>query len=187
MHIREASDADHCVIESVIAAAFAEPADGPVVRTVRGLDRSEATRARLVADDEGVLGYVQLSRGWIDTRASLVEALVLSPLAVLPNSQGRGIGTALVAAAVQQSEQLGYPAVVLEGDWNYYGARGFGTADEVGLRRPSDRIPRRGFQVVLLSSYRPDMVGRFVYPEAFWSNDCVGLRDPELSTLEASQ
>lgn len=29
------------------------------------------------------------------------------------------------------------------------------------------------------------MTGRFVYPEAFWAADTVGLRDPFLAEVEA--
>jgi putative acetyltransferase len=39
--------------------------------------------------------------------------------------------------------------------------------------------------VALLSSYQPWMVGRLIYPEAFWTTDTVGLRDPELERVEA--
>ncbi|MDP9116948.1 MAG: GNAT family N-acetyltransferase [Actinomycetota bacterium] len=186
MEIREAEGADRAAIEAVVAAAFDEPVDGRVVAMVRALDDSRATRVRLVADDEGVLGYVHLSRGWIDTRAALAEVLTLTPIAVEPDRQRKGIGTALLAAAIQQADDLGFPAVVLEGDWTYYGARGFQPAEDRGLLRPSDRIPRPAFQVALLSSYQPEIVGRLVYPEAMWITDCVGLRDPRLATVEAS-
>jgi putative acetyltransferase len=54
--------------------------------------------AGLVAEDDGtVVGHVQLSRSWVDTRERLVDVLVLSPLPVHPDAQGRGLGTALVA------------------------------------------------------------------------------------------
>jgi putative acetyltransferase len=29
------------------------------------------------------------------------------------------------------------------------------------------------------------MVGRLIYPEAFWTTDTAGLRDPELERVEA--
>ena len=79
----------------------------------------------------------------------------------------------------------GAPAVFLEGSPNYYGRRGFSSASALGFDRPSTRIPDPGFQVALLSSYQPWMVGRLIYPEAFWTTDTVGLRDPELERVEA--
>jgi putative acetyltransferase len=38
--------------------------------------------------------------------------------------------------------------------------------------------------VVLLDRYEPWMTGALVYCDAFWTHDCVGLRDPLLAELE---
>jgi putative acetyltransferase len=186
MEIRAVEPADRTATEAVVAAAFGEPPDGRVVQMMRALEAGGAARASLVAvaDDE-VVGHVGLSRGWVDARRDLVEVLVLSPLSVRPDRQGRGIGTALVAAALETADGQGAPAVFLEGSPDYYGRRGFGSASARGFERPSVRIPEPGFQVALRSSYQPWMVGRLVYPEAFWTTDTVGLRDPELERVEA--
>lgn len=152
----------------------------------RALRAGGAARASLVAVADGeLIGHVGLSRGWVDARRELVEVLVLSPLSVRPDRQGHGVGTALVAAALATAEGSGAPAVFLEGSPDYYGRRGFGSGSALGFDRPSARIPDPGFQVALLSSYRPWMVGRLIYPEAFWTTDTVGLRDPDLELVEA--
>ena len=187
MSIRAATPADAAAIESVVAAAFEEPVDGRVVQMMRALDRYEATRLSLVAtEDEEVVGHVRLSRAWLDTRAALVEVLTLTPLAVAPQRHGEGIGTALIAAGLAGAEEAGFPAVFLEGDWNYYGPRGFQAAIPLGFQPPSERIPGRGFQVALLGGYQPGAPCRAVYPEALWVAGCVGLRDPELAEIEAA-
>ncbi|MFI5912965.1 GNAT family N-acetyltransferase [Dactylosporangium sp. NPDC051541] len=186
MEIRAVRPADVPAAEEVIAAAFGEPPDGRVVRMVRALQTGGAARASLVAVVDGdLVGHVGLSRAWVDARRELVEVLVLSPLSVRPDRQGRGVGTALVAAALEAAEGTGAPAVFLEGSPDYYGRRGFGFASALGFERPSTRVPDPGFQVALLSPYQPWMVGRLVYPEAFWTTDTVGLRDPELERVEA--
>ncbi|MFN2517855.1 MAG: GNAT family N-acetyltransferase, partial [Jatrophihabitantaceae bacterium] len=181
MNLRAATSEDQSGVEEVVAAAFDEPVDGGVVRMMRLLTSSGAERASIiaVAEDE-VVGHVQLSRGWIDAREALVEALVLSPLSVTPTRQNRGIGTALVEAALAEAERQGSPAVFLEGSPTYYGRRGFQAATPKGLSRPSPRIPDRGWQVALLPAHETWMTGQVVYPDAFWVTDKVGLRDPEL-------
>jgi putative acetyltransferase len=121
----------------------------------------------------------------VDARRELVEVMVLSPLSVRPDLQRHGVGTALVAAALQAAGDRGAPAVFLEGSPYYYGRRGFSSASALGFERPSTRIPDPGFQVALLPSYQPWIVGRLIYPEAFWTTDTVGLRDPELERVEA--
>ncbi|MGH9298581.1 MAG: GNAT family N-acetyltransferase [Acidimicrobiales bacterium] len=184
MDVRFAKSGDREAIESVVASAFGGSHGRDVVEMVRGLDRSGVTRASLVAAEGEVVGHVQLSRGWIDTREELVEIVVLSPLSVAPSQQRQGIGTQLVNAALTEAALLGFPAVFLEGNWNYYGSRGFTNASERGFIRPSVRIPLRAFQVALLPGYENWMVGQLVYPEAFWVADAVGVRDPRLRAVE---
>ena len=184
MEIRAAVPADQPAVDEVVSAAFQEPVDGRVVQMTRALQ--PAARASLVAvvDDE-VVAHVGLSRGWVDARRAAVEVLVLSPLSVRPDRQGQGLGTALVAAALETAAGQGAAAVFLEGSPVYYGRRGFRAASPLGFERPSARIPDPGFQVALLASYEPWMAGRVIYPEGFWATDTVGLRDPELEEVEA--
>jgi putative acetyltransferase len=186
MEIREVMPADELAAEAVVAAAFGEPSDGRVVRMMRALRAGGAARGSLVAVvDEELVGHVGLSRGWVDARRELVAVVVLSPLSVRPDRQRHGVGTALVAAALETAGHRGAPAVFLEGSPDYYGRRGFSSASALGFDRPSTRIPDPAFQVALLSSYQPWMVGRLIYPEAFWTTDTVGLRDPQLERVEA--
>jgi putative acetyltransferase len=174
-----------------------QPADRHAVRRVNGIafggdrvpDMVETlvaagdVVASLVAEVSGeVVGHVQLSRCWVDARERLVEVVSLSPLATEPTHQRQGIGSALVAAALETARELGEPAVFLEGDPGFYGSRGFVAAEPLGFDRPSQRIPEPAFQVALLDEGIPR--GRFVYCQTFWTQDCVGLRDPRLAKVE---
>jgi putative acetyltransferase len=183
--VRPATGPDQAPIRRVVAAAFGAEQGPGVVRLLDALDRAGHTRADLVANEDGeVVGHVRLSRSWVDARRALVEVLVLSPLSVVPHRQGSGVGTALVAAALEQAVRLGAPAVFLEGAPSYYGARGFTRGSRLGFGRPSVRIPDRAFQVALLPAHEEWMSGALVYCDPFWAEDCVGLRDPLLSELE---
>lgn len=184
--IRDAVRADWAVIAALLNSAFGGVHGRDVVALVSALDSSGATRASLVTTrGDIVVGHVQLSRGWIDARRELVDVLVLSPLSVLPEHQHCGIGTRLITAALAEAERQHAPAVFLEGDWRYYGARGFTTGAASGFARPSDRVPERAFQVRLLPAREDWMSGRLIYPEAFWTTGTVGLRDPRLAEIEA--
>jgi putative acetyltransferase len=177
--VRAETPGDRAAVRRVVEVAFAD--GGRVADLVVALQESGHSRASLVAVDDGeVVGHVGLSRSWVDTEPRLVEVLVLSPLSVVPEHQGRGIGSRLVGSALEEGERLGAPAVFLEGDPGYYGSRGFGPAGGHGFGRPSERIPRVAFQVALLSSYEPWMSGRLVYCDPFWALDCVGLRGETL-------
>jgi putative acetyltransferase len=127
-----------------------------------------------VADE--VVGHVLLSASRLDAPPRLADVLVLSPIGVEPGHQGQGIGTRLIAHALEAADARGIPLVFLEGPPDYYGRRGFEPASTVGFRAPSLRIPDPAFQVARLSSYEPWMTGTLVYAETFWALDYVGLR-----------
>ena len=144
MEIRPAAPDERSQVETVVASAFEEEPGGRVSHLLRALDATGATRASLLAVDGGrVVGHVQLNRSWVDARPALVEVLVLSPLSVVPDRQGEGIGTALIRAALNDARRRGAPAVFLEGSWDYYARRGFEAATALGFQRPSLRVPIR--------------------------------------------
>jgi len=68
------------------------------------------------------------------------------------------------------------PMVLLEGDPRYYSRLGFLPGADLGLRRPSLRVPEVAFQVLPLPAHEPWMTGTLVYPDVFWRHDAVGLR-----------
>jgi putative acetyltransferase len=103
---------------------------------------------------------------------------VLSPLGVVPERHGRGIGTALVRRGLELLARRAVPLVFLEGDPAYYSRFGFAPGGEQGFRRPSLRIPQAAFQAMRLPQYEPWMTGTLVYAEPFWRHDVVGLRGP---------
>jgi putative acetyltransferase len=167
----------------VIATAFGDR--GPLVAEIwSGLGHHK--RAGLVVEQGGhVLGHVGLSRAWVDARRELVEVWVLSPLSVLPERQGQGMGTALVAAAVEVARHSGVPVLFLEGSPSYYGARGFERADRRGfLPAALERTPRAAFQCVCFEGLQAHMTGQLIYPDIWWTHDSAGLRDPELAEIE---
>jgi putative acetyltransferase len=176
--------ADAEAVAAVLAASFDDESDA-ILEVVHRLRTAGDLVLELVAEHGGaVVGYVALSRAWLDARERLVDVLVLSPIGVRPDSQGMGIGTALLAAAVEAARSTGVPLVFLEGAPGFYSARGWERASAHGLDRPSVRIPDAACQVVLFESHEPWMTGRLVYPDVWWRLDLVGLRDPVLGQVE---
>jgi putative acetyltransferase len=173
--IRDQQHDEDAAVGRLLTAAFGD--DGRVARLSAALRSRPDYGAALVAEHEGELvGCVQLSTSWVDAERELVEVCVLSPLGVLPGHQRRGIGGALVKAAIDAAERRGVPLVFLEGDPRYYARLGWERASGYGFTPPSTRIPDLGFQVVRLSGWQPWMTGALVYNDTFWSHDCVGLR-----------
>ncbi len=185
--VRPERAADRDSVRRVITAAFGQEdtAHGDDVAHIwESLGRHR--RVGLVIEQhEAVVGHVGLSQAWVDARGKLVEAWMLSPLSVLPEQQRAGLGTALVAAAIEAARASGVPALFLEGDPHFYGVRGFERADRHGfLPAALVRTPRAAFQVVVFETYEPSMTGQLIYPDVWWEHGAVGLRDPRLAELE---
>jgi putative acetyltransferase len=188
VELRAATPEDAGAVDRVVRAAFgaSDAAEGDKVTALwADIRTGEHLLAEVVAvRDDRVVGHVGVSRCWIDARRALVDAAMLSPLSTAADVQGQGIGTALVAAAVEASAALGGPALFLEGSPAFYGARGFARASARGFEAPSRRTPDAAFRVVLHEGFEDWMTGRVVYPEVWWRHDAAGLRDPELAVLE---
>lgn len=176
MGVRMEQAGDHDAVGSVHRAAFGGHGE-TVARLVQALRRTDPAALSLVSDEaDQVVGHVMVSRALLDAPRQLVAVQTLSPLGVAPQWQGRGIGSALVRAALRRLDERGVPLVFLEGDPRFYSRLGFGASAELDIAKPSLRIPDEGFQVVRLTAYQPWMTGTFVYPDAFWEHDCVGVR-----------
>jgi putative acetyltransferase len=96
--IREEQESDGTAVRAVHLEAFGD--HGRVVAGLVGDLRAAMTGAEgisLVADDEGeVVGHVMFTASLLDAPRQLVPVQVLSPVGVLPASQKRGIGSALI-------------------------------------------------------------------------------------------
>ena len=167
---------DAAAVRALHRVAFGD--HGEVVAGLVDDLRADDRAVGLIAeDDAAVVGHVLHVPGLLDAPRRLVPVYTLSPLAVLPGSQRRGTGTALVRAGLREMAARDVPVVFLEGDPAFYRRLGFVAGADRGFRRPSLRIPEPAFQVALLPAYEPWMTGTLVYPEVFWEHDAVGLRD----------
>ena len=187
--IRHAVAADADAIARVHERAFGD--EGPLIADLVGLlQRHPCGRDGLsfVAEADGrVVGHVLVTRSRLDCLPATIDVGVLSPLAVDPDLQGRGIGADLAARAREETEAIGLPLLFVEGDPAYYSRNGFQPARPLGFRKPSIRIPDAAFQVIRLPAYEVWMSGTLVYAEPFWDLDCVGLRDPGFLTWLAGE
>ncbi len=180
--IRAETPADQGEVRTVHDLAFGDGERVPrLVDALRAANAALPPLAFVATLGDRIAGHVMLSACRLDALPRLVDVYSLSPLGVLPQYQGHGIGTALVEHALAAADQQGVPLVFLEGSPQYYGKRGFRAAEDLGFRPPTLRYPPGTFQVARLSAYRDWMTGTFVYSETFWALDCVGLRGPRLT------
>jgi putative acetyltransferase len=168
--IRRETERDVDPIRAVTAAAFAPSRPpGQLPAEARLIDELRAGPAWLpalslvaVAPAGEVVGHVLGTRGHVDRD----PVLALGPLAVRPDHQRHGVGSALVHAVLGAADALGEPLAALLGDPAYYRRFGFELSSVYQITPPvPDWQPH--FQVRVLSAFQPRLRGTFTYPEPF--------------------
>ena len=116
-------------------------------------------------DGRLVVGHVAFSRATLDSGHAL---LALAPMAVVPERQGRGAGSALVREGLRRAALTSFPLVVVVGHPAYYPRFGFEPGDALGVHAPFP-VPPEAWMVHRLPADRPDARGTVAYAEAFAS------------------
>lgn len=94
-------------------------------------------RLSLVAEEEGrLVGHVMFSEAVIRTGGGEVGALALGPVGVIPERQGRGVGSALIREGLDRCAREGHRIVVLLGHPGYYPRFGFSAERAGNLSSP---------------------------------------------------
>jgi putative acetyltransferase len=91
----------------------------------------------------------------------------LAPMAVVPEHQREGIGSALVRAGLEQCKRLGFGAAVVLGHPAYYPRFGFSSSARYGIGCEYD-VPEEVFMVVELDAgFLRGASGKVKYHPAF--------------------
>lgn len=88
-----------------------------------------------------------------------VDALLLGPIAVMPDLQGKGFGIRLMEYGLSQAKAQGHSRVILVGDENYYSRIGFSRATAQGLTMPGQADVSRLLAVALKPDAFKDISG----------------------------
>jgi putative acetyltransferase len=167
----ERSD-DAPAIDSVVRRAFhASPGVADMVAAIRASPHYEPDLTLVARRAGEVVGFVMISHvDLVDDDDARHEALTLSPLAVDPDHERQGIGSALVRAVLSRADaRSDLPRLVtLEGSPHFYGRLGFEFAPDHGVTFDlPDWAHPTAAQVFRLTAHDPTVRGRVAYPAAF--------------------
>jgi putative acetyltransferase len=164
--VEQAQPSDFPAIHRVVASAFGQEAEAHFVerlRTGAAWLPDLALLARPSAQPEGpVVGFAALTRIRVGGR----PALALAPVAVAPEWQGQGAGSALVRTGIARAVERGERLILVLGDPRYYGRFGFAAANPMGISGPYDTAGP-AFQALVLPGPEPAPTGLAVYPDEF--------------------
>ncbi len=169
--IRREQVSDHARVYEIQKAAFGQDGEAHLVNTLRERARPFVSLVAVKGDD--LVGHVLFSPVTIEETSSSENSKEaptfagLAPLAVTPETQSMGAGSALVRAGLQECARIGWQAVFLLGDPAYYSRFGFELAAEHGLRYESEAFDA-GFQMIeLVPDVLSECRGWVRYHEAF--------------------
>lgn len=121
--VRPEAPEDSEGVRAVHLAAFPTAAEADLVAR---LHRDFDSEISLVAEQSGdIVGHVMLSRMAVAGGGRVWRALGLGPVAVLPGSQGGGVGSELIRASLAIAAALGEEVVFVLGEPDYYSRFGF--------------------------------------------------------------
>lgn len=156
--------ADTAVIREINLAAFSTAAEADLVEKLRADPTAWLPDLSWLAvtPDGTVAGFALITRCHIDT----VPALALGPVAVLPEYQRQGAGSAAIHAALGAARDRGENLVVLLGHPTYYPRFGFAPASRVGIRWTRE-VGDEYLMALVFDPARPVPAGTLHYAAAF--------------------
>ena len=150
--VRRERPEDMAQIHEVNYQAFGRKEEAEVVDLLRN---SCPEGVSLVAEEEGrIVGHILFTPTIIEGEGISLVGTGLAPLAVLPECQGKGIGSALVRAGLDEMREAGEPFVVVIGHPSYYPRFGFERASKYGIRCEYDEVPDEAFMIVVFDQDR---------------------------------
>lgn len=166
--IRPETPADIAAIHAVNRLAFdGREAEPGLVDAIRHSADFIPELSLVAVVDDRVVGHILFSRIRIETHAGHTPALSLAPMAVLPEYQNQGIGSALVRRGLEECRRLGHAIVIVLGHPDYYPRFGFSARLAQALECPYGDAGAAWMAIELRPGALDGVHGKVVYPPAF--------------------
>lgn len=164
MLIREETRSELEAIYAIHITAFPSPAEAELVKR---LQLSASPLISLVAEEaDTLIGHILFSPVILDADSTLA-LMGLAPMAVMPDRQKQGIGSALVEAGLKRCAELEIGAVAVLGHPGFYPKFGFTPSTEFAIKSEYD-VPSEVFMLKELSEgYLNNASGTIRYHEEF--------------------
>lgn len=171
--LRQENKNDHKSVFQVIEKAFEkeEYSDHKEQFLVERLRKSDAfiPELSIVAELENkIVGHILLTKLEIKNDSRSFESLALAPVSVLPEFQGKGIGSKLILHSHKVAKDLGYKSIILLGHQDYYPRFGYELCKKYNIEMPFDVPAENCMVIALVENGLVGVSGKVVYPPAFF-------------------
>lgn len=135
---------------------------------VRELDFVMEKDGRLIGQNMFMKTVIEADDGRI------VNVLTMGPIGIIPELKRRGYGKALLDFSLGKAAELGYGAVLFEGNIGFYGKSGFDYASRFGIRYhdlPEDADSSFFLCKELIPGYLDGITGVYQTPQGYYVKD----------------
>jgi putative acetyltransferase len=148
LEIRRERAGDAGAVRAVNEAAFGRADEARLIERLR--KRATLYLGLLAVDEDAVVGHILFTPVTLHCYQAPYTVMALAPMAVRPDRQRRGVGSALVRAGLGACRAAGHDVVVVVGHPTYYPRFGFVPARPLGLM-PDPPFPDEAFMVAELT------------------------------------
>ncbi len=132
------------------------------------LDLIMEREGRLIGQNMFVKAVIQKDGG------GEIPVLTMGPIGIDPEFRHMGYGKALLDCSLERAASLGYGAVLIEGNIDFYGKSGFDKAESFGIRYhglPEGADASFFLCRELIPEYLSDVIGEYSTPSGYFVDD----------------
>ena len=103
-----------------------------------------------------------------------IPVLTMGPIGIIPELKGKGYGKAILDYSLEKAAEMGFGAVLFEGNIGFYGKSGFDYASKFGIRYhdlPEDADSSFFLCKELIPGYLDEITGVYQTPQAYYVED----------------
>ena len=135
---------------------------------VKELDFVMEQDGRLIGQNMFMKTVIQADDGRV------ISVLTMGPIGILPELKRQGYGKALLDYSLEKAMELGFGAVLFEGNIDFYGKSGFDYASKFGIRYhdlPEDADASFFLCKELVPGYLDGVTGVYQTPQGYYVDD----------------
>ena len=105
---------------------------------------------------------------------SIINVLTMGPICITPELKRQGYGKALLDYSLEKAAEMGFGAVLFEGNIGFYGKSGFDYASKFGIRYhdlPEDADASFFLCKELIPGYLDGITGVYQTPQGYYVSD----------------
>lgn len=122
----------------------------------------------IACDEDRIVGNIIYSKAKVvNNEKKEFEVLCMGPVGVLPSYQKQGIGSLLMKRSIEKARQLGYKAIIIFGNPDYYHRFGFRNAEEYYIQTSAGENFDAFMALELYDGSLKGVSGKFYEDEVF--------------------